>query len=195
MLKAGLTGNIGSGKSVVASVFSILGIPVFKADEESKKFLKLPEVIEMVTDTFGPEVLEHGIISIKALAAIVFGNKEALVKLNRLMHPLVMDAFNSWIRLYPMSPYVIMEAAILFESGYAGEFDRIIHVSCNEDTALARVMKRDGATEEQVRSRMMQQLKNDDKAGMSDFVIINDGSLQIIPQVLTVHKALLQSCT
>ena len=195
MLKAGLTGNIGSGKSVVASVFSVLGIPVFKADEESKKILQLPDVIEMVADTFGREVLEHGFISNKALAAIVFGNKEALVKLNHLMHPLVMDAFKSWIRLYPIAPYVIMEAAILFESGYAGEFDRMIHVSCNEDTALERVMKRDGSTEEQVRSRMLQQLKNDDKAGISDFIIINDGSLQIIPQVLAVHKALLQSCT
>lgn len=195
MLKAGLTGNIGSGKSLVASVFSVLGIPVFKADEESKNILKLPEVIDMVADTFGPEVLEHGIISNKALAAIVFGNKEALLKLNHLMHPLVMDAFKSWIRLYPLSPYVIMEAAILFESGYAGEFDRIIHVSCDEAIALERVMKRDGVTEEQVRARMMQQLKNDDKAGLSDFVIINDGSLQIIPQVLAVHKALLQSCT
>jgi len=109
MLKAGLTGNIGSGKSLVASVFSVLGIPVFKADEESKNILKLPEVIDMVADTFGPEVLEHGIISNKALAAIVFGNKEALLKLNHLMHPLVMDAFKSWIRLYPLSPYVIMD--------------------------------------------------------------------------------------
>lgn len=194
MLKAGLTGNIGSGKSVVASVFSSLGIPVFHADEESKKFLRLPAVIESVGKLFGHEVLQEGKVINSMLAAKVFGDKEALKKLNDLMHPLVMGSFSSWININTLAPYVIMEAAILFESGYAREFDRIIHVSCDENTALKRVMKRDGINEEQVRSRMRHQMKNDDKAGLSDFVIVNDGSRLIIPQVLSVHKSLLQTC-
>lgn len=193
-MKAGLTGNIGSGKSVVASVFSSLGVPVFLADEESKSLLKLPGIISSIEKKFGSEVVENGKINNRVLASIVFGNNEALRQLNSLLHPLVMQSFTSWLESNAQSPYVIMESAILFESGYAREFDRIIHVSCDEAIAIERVVKRDGVTANMALSRMQHQLKNDDKAGMSDFVIINDGSLQLIPQVLAVHKALLQSC-
>ena len=193
MLRAGLTGNIGSGKSVVASVFSSIGIPVFHADEESKKILKIPEIINLIAGLFGRAVSEGGMINNKRLASIVFGNPEALQRLNSLLHPLVMKDFNAWVESNRQAPYVLMEAAILFESGFAKEFDYIIHVSCPEETAIERVVKRDGFTRELVIDRMKHQLNNDDKSRMSDFVIINDGSKLLIPQVISIHKKLLQN--
>jgi len=194
MLRAGLSGNIGSGKSVVASIFSSVGVPVFHADEESKKLLKLPAVIKSVSELFGDDIIENNMISNKRLASAVFGDPSALQQLNLLMHPLVLKEFNTWIAARAQTPYVIMESAILFESGYAKDFDRIIHVSCPEELAIDRVVKRDGVEKELVLKRLSHQLKNDDKAGMSDFVIINDGSQLLIPQVIAIHKKLLQAC-
>ena len=192
MLRAGLTGNIGSGKSAVAAIFSSIGIPVFNADNESRKFLKLPHVIDSFTEFFGTEIMVDGVVNNKRLASLVFSNRDALDRLNHLLHPLVMKEFTAWQALNGMSPYVIMEAAILFESGYAKEFDYIIAVSCGEETAVERVIKRDGLSRELVMERMNQQMNNEDKTGMSDFVIINDGSQLIIPQVISIHKQILQ---
>jgi len=193
MLKAGLTGNIGSGKSAVASVFAAIGIPVFHADEESKKFLKIPGVSKSIIQLFGMEITVDGVIDNKRLASVVFGNTHSLNQLNLLLHPLVMQEFSSWLGLKAGAPYVIMESAILFETGYAEEFDYIIHVSCDEETAIDRVVRRDGLPAEMVIRRMEHQMKNDDKARLSDFIIINDGSQLIIPQVISIHKKLLGS--
>ena len=194
MLRVGLTGNIGSGKSAVAAVFASLGIPVFHADDESKKLLKHQLIIDQVAGMFGNEVIQDGFINNKVLASIVFGNPDALTHLDNLLHPMVMKEFNTCMQLSAGAPYVIMEAAILFESGYAKGFDRIIHISCPEEKSVERVVKRDNLSREQVLDRMRHQLKNEDKARMSDFVINNDGSQMIIPQVVSVHKNLL-CCT
>ena len=192
MLKAGLTGNIGSGKSAVASIFSSLGIPVFHADEESKKFLGTPEVIDEIARSLGKDIIVNGLIDKRKLASLVFGDRQSLNHLNGIMHPLVLKEFNKWISSESLAPYVIMEAAILFESGYNKEFDRIIHVSCPEERAIARVIARDGTSREHVLARMQYQIKDDDKARMSDFVIINDGTHLVIPQVMAIHKSLLE---
>jgi dephospho-CoA kinase len=192
MLKAGLTGNMGSGKSVVASVFSSLGVPVYHADEESKKFLEVPEIIDSLVSLFGRQILNNKLIDKRMLALTVFANKNSLEQLNALLHPLVMKDFNSRISSAPPVPYVIMEAAILFESGYSKDFDSIIHVSCPEEIAIARVIARDRIGRDQVLARMGHQIKNDDKARLSDFVIINDGSRMLIPQVISIHKKLMR---
>ncbi|MEI7491080.1 MAG: dephospho-CoA kinase [Bacteroidota bacterium] len=192
MLKAGLTGNIGSGKSAVALVFSSLGIPVFHADEESKKLLGSPEVIDEISRSFGKDTIVNGLIDKRKLASLVFGDRQSLNHLNGIMHPLVLKGFNTWVSTRPLAPYVIMEAAILFESGYNKEFDRIVHVSCPEDMAIERVMKRDGVERKLVLDRMQYQIKDDDKARMSDFVIINDGNHLVIPQVMAIHNSLLE---
>jgi len=191
MLKVGLTGNIGSGKSLVASVFASLGIPVYHADEESKKFLDTRQVISSLVSLFGLKIITNEKIDKRKLAEIVFGDEKALEQLNALLHPLVMQDFNSRISLTPTLPYTIMEAAILFESGYSKDFDRIIHVSCPDATAIERVMARDGISRELVLARMQHQFKNDDKARMSHFVIINDGSRMLIPQIISIHKKLM----
>lgn len=195
MLRVGLTGNIGSGKSAVASVFSILGIPIFHADDESRKHLGDPLVIEKIGTLFGQEVIDEGRIINSRLASVVFTDSVQLAKLNALMHPLVMSDFEAWSGLHAGAPYLVMEAAILFESGYEKEFDRIIHVSCPEEIAVERVVRRDRVEPDQVKLRMQRQIKNDDKAGMADFVIINDGSRLLIPQILAVHRQILEICS
>jgi len=191
MIRVGLTGNIGSGKSTVADVFSSLGIPVYRADDESKKLFKHHDVLKQIQESFGQEVVSGGIIDRNMLASVVFGNGEALDRLNHLLHPLVMADFNDWSTVNSVGPYIIMEAAILFESGYAKEFDRIIHVSCPQEKSVERVIKRSRLSREQVLERMKHQMKNEEKALKSDFIIYNDGSQMIIPQVMIIHKKLL----
>jgi dephospho-CoA kinase len=193
MMKVGLTGNIGSGKSTVASVFSLLGVPVFHADSESKKHLNAPWVISQIQGLFGENIAPGKQIDRAQLASLVFSDPAALTKLNSLLHPLVLADFATWATKQTAG-YVIMEAAILYESGYAGEFSRIIHVSCPDPLAVARVMQRDHSTEPEIRARMRHQLNDNDKAGMADFVIINDGSRLLIPQILAVHKKILEAC-
>jgi len=144
MLKVGLTGNIGSGKSLIAEIFSIYGIPIYSADQEAKKFHQDPFVKEKILGLFGDTVMdESGDINRKALAKVVFSDDEALTKLDFILHPLVIDDFENWCEKYRESPYVIHEAAIIFESGNKAIFDQIIHVSCPKEIAIERVMKRD----------------------------------------------------
>ncbi len=191
MIRVGLTGNIGSGKSIVSKIFSLLGVPVFHADEESKNFLSREDVIRKIAATFGKGILrsEHE-IDRKSLASVVFSDPEALDQLNVILHPLVISEFRHWCSLHTNHPYVIMEAAIIFESGIGKEFEKIIHVSCPEETAIQRVSIRDGIPGEDVRKRMKFQLPDEIKSGQSDWVILNDGIRPVIPQVLEIHSAI-----
>ena len=193
MLKVGLTGNIGSGKSLIAELFSIYGIPIYYADQEAKKFYDDPFVKEQIISLFGGRILdESGEISRKTLAKIVFTDEKALAKLDSIIHPMVIDDFENWCELKRESPYVIHEAAIIFESGNKAIFDSIIHVSCPREIAIERVIKRDGVDSNEVLQRMHFQMEDDEKAKLSDFVIQNDGSEMIIPQVLVIHEQLLK---
>ena len=191
MLKIGLTGNIGSGKSLVAEMFSIYGVPVYHADEESKKFLADPAVKEDIADLFGESVLDASFdIDKHKLAALAFADKELLKKLNAILHPLVIEDFERWCERFEERPYVIQEAAIIFESGHASIFNKIIHVSCPKEIAIERVMRRDGISEEAVLQRMQFQMEDAKKAALADFVIHNNGTEMIIPQVLDIHEKL-----
>jgi dephospho-CoA kinase len=193
MLKVGLTGNIGSGKSVVSKVFSSLGIPVYHADLESKKFLETEDVRSRITGLFGRSTLSaSGNIDRAGLGRIVFSDAEALRSLNEILHPLVMEDFIRWCNTHEEIPYVIQEAAIILESGYKDYFDKIIHVSCPRELAVRRVMTRDRVSEKEVTDRMKYQMDDKEKAAIADFVIRNDGSDLVIPQVLLIHEKLLQ---
>ena len=195
-MKVGLTGNIGSGKSLISEIFSALGIPVYHADRESWQFLLDGKVKAAIREIFGNQVLDgHDEIDRKKLGAIVFSDEKALKTLNGILHPLVIQHFQEWCSQHSSSSYVINEAAIIFESGYAGEFDTIIHVSCPEEAGIERVIKRDHTQREEVLKRIRFQLSNREKATLSDLVIRNDGSELLIPQVLAVHKTLLERCT
>jgi dephospho-CoA kinase len=192
MLKVGLTGNIGSGKSTVAQVFSVLEIPVYHADEESKRFLHDLSVLEKIRESFG-EVPESqtGEVDRVALGRLVFGDPIRLSKLTHILHPLVIEDFKKWCRAKADSIYVILEAAIIFESGVEKNFDKIVHVSCPEEVAIQRVMERDRTTREEILKRMQFQLADDEKARRSDWVINNDGTVMLIPQVLELHQNLI----
>jgi len=149
MIKVGITGGIGSGKSTVCKVFSALGIPVFEADKVAKELMNTDPVLQkQLKNLFGPAVyLPNQTIDRKYLAGIVFNNPSLLEQLNQIVHPAVRNAFNEWCD-QQHSPYVIHEAAILFESGFYKLMDKTITVFANEDERINRVMQRDGASVE-----------------------------------------------
>lgn len=190
MIKVGLTGNIGSGKSTVARIFEILGVPVYHSDKKAKDFLSDSEVKEKLRIEFGQTVFAGTDIDRKKLAKIVFNDKEAIGFLNSLIHPLVRKDFEDWCVINNKESYVIQEAAILFESGFYKLFDKTIVVSCPEEIAVSRVMKRDKVEEDAVRERMKNQWRQEEKMKLANYIISNDNEQLVIPQVLEIHREL-----
>lgn len=192
MFKAGLTGGIGSGKSVVARIFEVLGVPVFHADDEGKRLLQEDaEVKRQVIAAFGGSCYPDGLLDRQRLAGIVFNNGEALATLNGIVHPAVRERFRLWCS-DQQAPYVVMEAAILVESGGHQAFDHLVVVNAPEAVRLERVMKRDGASEEAVRARMRNQADEEVRTAIADTVLVNDGDTLLVPQVLALHERLTQ---
>lgn len=191
MLKIGLTGNIGSGKSIVSRIFSVLGVPVYNADSEAKRIMDSEEVIPMVIGVFGKEIInsDHS-VNKKMLAEIVFKDNNKLEKLNSIIHPLVMNDFNIWCQKFSDKKYVINESAILVETALYKLFDKLITVISPEDMRIERVMKRDNCEKEKVLARINNQLPEKDKTKVSDFVITNNEKDLLIPQVLLINKTL-----
>lgn len=191
MLKVGLTGSIGSGKTLIGRMFQVLGVAVFDADTEAKKLYQLTEIKEHLAEIAGDDIfLADGQVDRKKLAAILFNNPSALQQVNHLIHPLVRRAFAGYAMEASGKPYIIYEAAILVESGYYKELDRLIVVTAPEELRMQRVMARDGVSAEQVGSRMRHQLEDAEKIRLADFVIVNDGSRLVIPQVLEIDSLL-----
>jgi len=190
MLKVGLTGNIGSGKSTVARIFETLGVPVYHADEEAKKFLKEKKIQIAIKKKFGDSVFSGSTIDRKKLASAVFGDKDAMAFLNSLIHPGVREDLKVWFDHHVQYSYVIQEAAILFESGFYREFDKIITVAAPVELAIQRVMHRDGTGKEEIEKRMHHQWALDRKIELSQYVIYNDEDHLVIPQVLAIHNEL-----
>lgn len=194
MLKIGITGGIGSGKTTVCKVFEILGIPVFYADVIAKELMVTDEILmEGIKSAFGIASYDQaGVLNNKHIAGIVFENKLALEKLNALVHPAVFRAFDKWAAAIPASvPYTLKEAALLFESGSYKMCDLTILVTAPLATKLNRVMVRDGVTKEQVLARMDKQLTDDQKIKMADYFIENNDNKSIILQVLALHQQFL----
>jgi dephospho-CoA kinase len=195
MLRAGLTGGIGSGKSLVARMLRILGVPVFEADREARKLMEQdPGLVRSVAERFGKEIYVQGRLDRKALAAVVFNDPVALRELNALVHPVTRQAFNTWAG-DQKAPWVAMEAAILAETGGHKAFDTIIVVSAPEDVRLRRVMERDGVGEEAARARMRNQAQEEERLAIADHVILNDDHHLVIPQVLRIHEVLARSAS
>lgn len=190
MIKVGLTGNIGSGKSTVAKVFETLGVPVYHADDEAKKILDTSDVQIILVAKFGKKIIDQSTINRKELGRIVFNDPEALIFLNSLIHPLVKENLNTWMNSNRNSQYIIQEAAILFESGFYKEFDKTIIITAPVDLAINRVMVRDNVSKEEVLVRMKNQWPQEKKEALSDFVISNDESSLILPKVLDIHEIL-----
>ncbi|MCF8235838.1 MAG: dephospho-CoA kinase [Bacteroidales bacterium] len=191
MKKVGLTGGMGSGKSTVAEIFKVFGVPVFFADDEGKKCLGQEDVKNKIVQEFGQNILDDKQdIDRKALAGIVFNDEKALKKLNNIIHPEVEKRFKTWLSKNQDEDYIIHEAAILFESGFYKMFDKIIAVSAPEEVRIKRLVKRDQSEAESLRRRMRFQLSEKERNSKSDFVIYNDGEQLIIPQTLRIHNTL-----
>lgn len=189
MLKIGITGGIGSGKTTVCRIFELLGVPIYYADDASKKLLVSdPEIKTKITAVFGEEVLdEQQRISRKKVAARVFGNESELKKLNAIMHPAVALHFESWLKQHTTQPYILKEAAIMFESGAYLQMDKVITVSAPEKLRIARVLNRDVTTKEEIQRRINAQLPEEERIKRSQYVIVNDEQQLVIPQVIKLH--------
>ena len=186
----GLTGGIGSGKSVVAKIFSTLGIPVFNADETAKQIMQTsPEIKIKLIQQFGNDIYNlHGLDKEK-LAAIVFNDPFQLQLLNAIVHPVTIQAAKDWAAKQN-SPYVIKEAALIFESGAADGLFKVIGVTAPLSLRTYRVMQRDGITKDQVDARMRNQITDTIKMRLCDYVIDNNNQQMVIPQVLEIDKAI-----
>ena len=173
MMVVGLTGGIGSGKSTIAKAFAALGIAVFNSDEQAKALIATDaQVKERIIAAFGEEAYHNGEYNRAYIAQIVFNNSEKLVILNGIVHPALAEYFKQWAK-EQTSPYVLKEAAILFESGSYKDCDYIITVTAPEEVRIARVMARDHCTEAQVRARMAQQWSDAQRIALSNAVIEN----------------------
>ena len=169
----GLTGGIGSGKTTVANHFIAAGIPVYIADDAARKIMQSPEILREIEKTFGGSVFEKGVLNRQKLAEIVFSNLDKLKKLNAIIHPAVKKNFGNWILNHKNSPFVIYEAAILFESGSYKDCDMIITVTAPLETRIERVIQRDKTTRQDVFKRINMQWTDEQRQAKSDFVIEN----------------------
>ena len=191
MKKIGITGGIGSGKTYVSEVFRSLGIPIFYADIQAKKLMISSEkFIKLVKEEFGNDIYKDADFNKETLASIIFSNSDKLQKLNSLVHPIVKEEFNNWCKKQT-SPYVIKEAAILFESKSHLGLDAVICVSAPLELRKKRLFNRDNYTEKEMQNRIENQITQDDKEKLSDYIIVNDEKDLLLPQIIKIHKELL----
>jgi len=192
MIRVGITGGIGSGKSTVCKVFELLNVPVYYSDLEAKLILETdPGVLQALNKTFGPAVLDaKKKPDRKKIAAVVFSDKKKLEELNAIIHPAVGKHFEEWCKKNADAPFILKEAAILFESGAYRQVDKVIMVTAPLELKIARIMKRDRLSKEEIEKRINSQLSDEEKAERSDFVIRNDETVLLTPQILEVHRKL-----
>ena len=194
LLRVGLTGGIGSGKSTIAAIFETLGVPVSYADLEAKRLMSEDTGLrEAITVRFGEGAYTDGKLNRKYLAERVFSDPEKLTLLNSLVHPVTIREGERWMQeLDDRFPYAIREAALIFETRTAGHLDFVIGVSAPTELRIQRTIQRDHTTREDVILRMRNQIDEDIKMHLCDAVIVNDERSAVIPQVLNIHKQLLQ---
>lgn len=192
VIKLGITGGIGSGKTSVCRVFKILGIPVFSADFEAKNIMDNDESVKLrINSITGKELYKSGTLNREELASLIFSNNILLDKVNSLIHPIVFENFRKW-EAKQSAPYVIMEAAILFESGAAEIVDKIATVVAPVEQRIDRIIRRNNLTREQVVMRIKSQMEDDEKVKRSDYVIFNSEKDMIIPAILKIHDDLIK---
>lgn len=192
-IKIGITGGIGSGKSVVSRLLQLCGVPVYISDDEAKQLTATDVVIRsQLIDLLGEEVYANGQLNKPFLANYLFANAEHANRVNAIIHPRVKAHFQEWCQANQEHPIVAMESAILIEAGFVREVDRIVTVYAPNEIRMKRAMQRDGATREQIEQRMQRQMSDEAKCEIADFTIINDGETLLIPQVLELIASLSQ---
>jgi dephospho-CoA kinase len=193
MLKVGITGGIGSGKTTVCRLFTTLGIPVYYADARGRELMNSdPVIISQVKKLFGSEVYDENGLNRKLVSDKVFQDKQLLQQLNAIVHPAVYNDTQSWFQLYQDKDYVLYEAAIIFETGSNAMLDKVILVVAPLEERISRTMLRDSVSREEVLERVNKQLPDSEKIKKADFIIHNDHSEPLTDQVLEVHRQLLQ---
>ena len=190
MVKVGICGTIGSGKSTVCRIFEDMGVPVYYADDRAKSLMvTLPELIEKITEAFGSQCYNNGVLDRRYLASQIFGDDSKRLLLNAIVHPVVCKNFVEWTESQT-APYVIVESAILFESGLADVIDRSIAVLTDDALALQRAAARDGVDIEAIKARMAVQRSADELRKLSDYTIYNIDLAELPNQVAQVDSSL-----
>lgn len=191
-LKIGLTGGIGSGKSTVCRIFELLNVPTYNSDVKAKELIHTHStLVELYKSYFGEDVFEGGSLDTKKVSQILFKKPDVLQAIQKVVHPIVRSDFSAWAH-QQNSPWVINEAAVLFEGGSFVEMDLMITVVAPAELRLSRVMKRSGLSKSEVQARMDNQWNDEKKVDLSDFVIYADDQQLVIPQVLEIYNKLLK---
>ncbi len=191
-LRIGLTGGIGSGKSTIARIFEVLGIPVYYADQEAKRIMNEDEQLRrQIIQHFGEKAYRETGLDNKYLAGIVFNNRDKLELLNSFVHPATINDGERWMQ-QQKTPYAIKEAALIFESSSQQHLDYVIGVSAPEPLRIHRTMQRDNISREAVLARMQKQIQEVIKMRLCDFIIYNDEQQLVIPQVMALHEKLVK---
>lgn len=191
MIKLGITGGIGSGKSTVSQIFSISGVPVYIADIESKRLVATsPTIRKKLINLFGEELYSGGVLNKPLLASHIFNDKKKLEIVNAIIHPEVERDFIEWVKKHAQCNIVAHEAAILFESGFNKMMDKVLMVYTPLDIRIERTMLRDNLPKEKVMERIQNQMSDEEKAKLSDFVIVNDNTKSLIEQVTNIIQEL-----
>ena len=184
MISIAITGGIGSGKSYVSAMLQAGGIPIYNTDDEAKRLMLSDEGIRRdLVALLGEEVYQDGVLNKPLLASYLFADSANAARINGIVHPRVKEDFLRWVNQYAEKEIVGMECAILFEAGFEDAVDAIVMVYAPEDIRLERAMKRDSATEDQIRARMKAQISDEEKCQKSDYIIHNDGSLSLENQL------------
>lgn len=184
-IKIGITGGIGSGKSVVSRLLGVMNIPIYISDEEAKSLtIAHPLIRQELGALLGDEIYQGGELNKPLLASYLFGHPDHARVVNGIIHPRVKEHFRSWVSAHKAYSIIGMESAILYESGFAGEVDVVVMVYAPLEIRIARAMKRDGVSRELVTKRIDSQMSDEVKRSQADFTIVNDGERPLIPQVL-----------
>ncbi|MCX6166903.1 MAG: dephospho-CoA kinase [Sphingobacteriales bacterium] len=193
MLKIGLTGGIGTGKSTIGEIFALLGIPVYYADQAAKKLMATnADLKEHLITTFGTATFtKKGELDTKYIANKVFNDEKALKQLNKLVHPAVLADFDNWCS-QQHTPYILKEAALLIESGSYKQCDYTILVESPMALRIKRLLKRDKSNLQQIKARIASQLPDEEKAKLANFLILNDEEHLLIPQIIALHTQFLK---
>ncbi|EAY28861.1 dephospho-CoA kinase [Microscilla marina] len=194
ILKIGITGGIGSGKSIICRIFGCVGVPIYDADSRARWIMNNHQALQQeVTAEFGTEAYDsQGQLNRPYMAKQVFNDSNKVKTLNQLVHPKVGQDFAAWVQLYPNAPYLLKEAALMFESGSHQALDRVITVFAPKDVRIKRVLQRDPQrSEEQVKAIFGKQLAEEEKIKRADFVVYNDDQQMVLPQVLRLHEQFL----
>lgn len=190
-IKIGITGGIGSGKSVVSRLLEIMGVPVYISDSEAKWLTQTDRTIrEGLTGLLGEDVYAGGMLNKPLLASYLFGSPEHARQVNGIIHPRVKEDFRIWARRHANSWIVGIESAILIEAGFASEVDKIVLVYAPEEVRIRRAVARDASSREAIQRRIASQMSDEKKREQADFVIVNDGETPLIPQVLQLIASL-----